>query len=69
MTRLFVCAFLLLALAKKKLHIEEPSLYIISETIGTMLFEKIPIRVLFNKPNLNLSSDRGQLELFRDLKP
>ena len=63
-----VCAFLLLALAKKKMHIEEPSLYMISQTIGTMLFEKIPVRELFNKPNLNVSSDNGQLELFRDLK-
>jgi hypothetical protein len=62
-----VCAFLLLALAKKKMHIVEPSLYMISQTIGTMLFEKIPVSELFNKPNLNVSSD-GQLELFRDLK-
>jgi transposase len=63
-----VCAFLLLALAKKKMHIDEPSLYMISQTIGTMLFEKIPVRELFNKPNLNVSSDDGQLELFRDRK-
>lgn len=63
-----VCAFLLLALAKKKMHIEGASLYMISQTIGTMLFEKIPVRELFNKPNLNVSSDDGQLELFRDLK-
>jgi hypothetical protein len=63
-----VCAFLLLALARKKMHIEEPSLYMISQTIGTMLFEKIPVRELFNKPYLNVLSDDGQLELFRDLK-
>ena len=63
-----VCAFLLLALAKKKMHIEGPSLYMISQTIGTMLFEKIPVRELFNKPNLNVSSNDGQLELFRNLK-
>lgn len=42
--------------------------YMISQTIGTMLFEKIPVRELFDKPNLNVSSDDGQLELFRDLK-
>lgn len=41
-----VCAFLLLALAKKKMHIEGASLYMISQTIGTMLFEKIPVREL-----------------------
>lgn len=63
-----VCAFLLLALAKKKMHIEEPSLYMISQTIGTMLFEKIPVRKLFNKPNLNISSDDGQLNLFQDFQ-
>lgn len=63
-----VCAFLLLALAKKKMHIEEPSLYMISQTIGTMLFEKIPVRELFDKPNLNVSSDDGLLDLFRDLQ-
>jgi transposase len=64
-----VCAFLLLALGKKKMHIEKPLLYMISQTIETMLFEKIPVRELFNKPNLNVSSDDGQLELFRDLEP
>ena len=42
-----VCAFLLLVIAKKRMHIEEPSLYMISQTIATMLFEKIPIPKLF----------------------
>ena len=63
-----VCAFLLLAIAKKRMHIEEPSLYMISQTIGTMLFEKIPIPELFNKSINNVSKDDGQLDLFRDLK-
>lgn len=62
-----VCAFLLLALAKKKMCIEEPSLYMISQTIGTMLFERIPVRELFNKPTLKVSSDDGQLDLFQGL--
>lgn len=57
-----------LALPKKMMHIEGAYLYMISQTIGTMLFEKIPERELFNKPNLNVSSDDSQLELFRDLK-
>lgn len=43
-----VCAFLLLALAKKKYHIEQ-SLYIISQTVGTMMFEKINLHNLFEK--------------------
>lgn len=64
----YIDFFRLLALAKKKMHIVEPSLYMISQTMGTMLFEKIPVRELFNKPNLNVSSDDGQLDLFRDLK-
>lgn len=42
-----VCAFLLLALGKKKMHSEESSLYLISQTIGTMLFEKIPVCEFF----------------------
>jgi hypothetical protein len=40
----------------------------ISQAIGAMLFEKIPVRELFNKPILNVSSDEAQLELFRDLQ-
>lgn len=53
------------SVSQKKMHIEKPSLYMISQTIGTMLFEKIPVRELFNKPNLNISSDDGQLDLFQ----
>ena len=63
-----VCAFLLLAIAKKRMHIEEPSLYLISQTIGTMLFEKIPIPELFNKPINSAPKDNSHLDLFRDLK-
>ena len=63
-----VCAFLLLAIAKKHMHIEEPSLYMISQTMGTMLFERIPIPELFNKPIINVPKDDGQLDLSRDLK-
>ena len=43
-----VCSFLILALAKKKLGIEQ-SLYTISQTLGFVLFEKVPINQLFNK--------------------
>ncbi len=32
------------------------------------MVEKIPVRELFNKPNLNVSSDDGQLEQSRGLK-
>ena len=39
----------------------------ISQTIGTMLFEKTPIPELFNKPINNGPLDDGQLTLFQDL--
>ncbi len=43
-----VCFFLLLALTKKKMQIDQ-SLYTISQTVGFVLFEKIPVNQLFNK--------------------
>ena len=63
-----VCAFLLLTVAKKRMYIEEPSLYMISKTIGTMSFEMIPTLELFNKPINNVPKDDCQLDLFRNLK-
>lgn len=43
-----ICAFLILALVKKKLNLEQ-SLYTISQTLGFVLFEKVPINQLFSK--------------------
>ena len=43
-----VCSFLLIALAKKKWNLDQ-SLYTISQTIGFVLFEEIPLNQLFNK--------------------
>lgn len=43
-----VCSFLILALAKKKLGLEQ-SLYTISQTLGFALFGKVPVNQLFNK--------------------
>ena len=63
-----VSAFLLLTIAKRLIHIEELSLYIISQNIGIMLFKKIPISELFNKPIKNVPKNDGQLDLFQDLK-
>lgn len=51
-----VCSFLILALAKKKLGIEQ-SLYTISQTLGFVLFEKVPINQLFNKNQNTVSTD------------
>ena len=43
-----VCAFLLLALAKKKYFIEQ-SLYLMSQIVSTMMFEKINLHSLFER--------------------
>jgi hypothetical protein len=51
-----VCSFLILALAKKKLGLEQ-SLYTISQTLGFVLFEKVPINQLFNKNQNSVSTD------------
>lgn len=46
-----VCSFLIMALAKKKLGLGQ-SLYTISQTLGFVLFEKVPINQLFNKSKI-----------------
>ncbi len=51
-----VCAFLLLALAKKRFQIEQ-SLHTISQTVGFVLFEKTIINQLFNKPRNPVPKD------------
>lgn len=43
-----ICTYLLIAIAKKKMRIEQ-SLYTFSQTLGLTLFEKIPINEIFNK--------------------
>lgn len=57
-----VCAFLLLALAKKKYHIEQ-SLYIISQTVGTMMFEKINLHNLFEKLERQIETNNQSVTL------
>ena len=61
-------SLLLLDIAKKCMHNEEPSLYMLSQTIGTMLFEKIPIPEWFNKLINHVPKDDSQLDLFLELK-
>lgn len=51
-----VCAFLLIALAKKKFQIDQ-TLYTISQTVGFVLFEKIPVNQLFNKIKIPIIED------------
>ena len=47
-----VCDFLLLALAKKRMKIEQ-SLYTFSQTVGFVLFEKVPVNQLFDKTQIS----------------
>ena len=54
--RIAVCSFLILALAKKKLGLEQ-SMYTISQTLGFVLFKKVPINQLFNKNQNFVSTD------------
>ena len=58
------CTYLLIAIAKKKLDLAI-SLYTFAQTLGLTLFEKTPIKELFNNKNLikNLS-DENQLSLW-----
>jgi len=43
-----VCDYLLLIIAKKMFHVEQ-NLYIFSQAIGLVLFEKMPVSELFNR--------------------
>ena len=43
-----ICTYLLIAIAKKRMRIEQ-SLYTFSQTLGLTLFEKMPINEIFNK--------------------
>jgi hypothetical protein len=51
-----ICTYLQLALAKKKMCIEQ-SLYTFSQTLGLSLFEKVPVNELFNKSDKNKHED------------
>jgi len=59
-----ICTYLLMAIAKKQLDLSI-SLYTFAQTLGLTLFEKTPIKELFNNNNLikNLS-DENQLSLW-----
>jgi len=46
----------LLALARKQMCIEQ-SLYTFSQTVGFVLFEKIPVNQLFNKYQISNPED------------
>jgi hypothetical protein len=58
-----ICTYLLIAIAKKKLDLAI-SLYTFAQTMGLTLFEKTPIKELFNNKNIiNNLSDENQLSL------
>ena len=54
-----ICDYLLLIIARKMFHIEQ-NLYIFSQAIGLVLFEKIPVSELFNR------IDNSKLEIEND---
>lgn len=60
-----VCAYLLVAIVKKRLNLEH-SLYNLLQIFSLTLFEKMPINELFTKSDYNLTSpnDNKQLNLF-----
>lgn len=59
-----ICTYLLIAIAKKKLDLAI-SLYTFAQTMGLTLFEKTPIKELFNsKFNFNNLSDESQLSIW-----
>ena len=60
-----VCDYLLLAIAKKVYHIEQ-NLYIFSQAVGLVLFERIPLSELFKQiDNSKLESENdGQLRFW-----
>ena len=59
-----ICTYLLIAIAKKKFDLAI-SLYTFAQTLGLTLFEKTPIKELFNNKNLiNNLSDENQLSLW-----
>lgn len=58
------CTYLLIAIAKKKLDLAI-TLYTFAQTLGLTLFEKTPIKELFNNKNLiYYQSDENQLSLW-----
>jgi len=61
-----ICTYLLIAIAKKRMRIEQ-SLYTFSQTLGLTLFEKMPINEIFNKTATErISDDYPMLFSFSD---
>lgn len=59
-----VCSYLLIAIIKKRIGLDQ-SLYTLSQTIGLTLFEKVPLKELFENNVINLnSSDDNQLSIW-----
>lgn len=59
-----ICDYLLLIIALKMYHIEQ-NLYIFSNVIGQVLFERTPLNELFDKPIINQNpEDDRQLSLW-----
>lgn len=60
-----ICTYLLIAIAKKKLNLAI-TLYTFAQTLGLTLFEKTPVKELFeNNINFNNQPDGSQLSLWK----
>jgi len=61
-----ICTYLLIAIAKKRMRIEQ-SLYTFSLTLDLTHFEKMPINEIFNKTSIErISDDHPLLFSFSD---
>ena len=54
-----ICDYLLLIIALKMYHIEQ-NLYIFSNVIGQVLFERTPLNELFDKPIINQNPENNR---------
>ena len=58
-----ISTYLLIAIAKKRLHLEQHSLYEILQILSLSMFENIPINQLLTPPSTNSDADSEQNQL------
>ena len=58
-----ISTYLLIAIAKKRLHVEQHSLYEILQILSLSMFENIPINQLLTPPSTNSDADSEQNQL------
>ena len=58
-----VCTYVLIAIAKKRLHLEHHSLYEILQILSLTMFEQTPINQLLTPPSTNSDADSEHKQL------